>query len=426
MIKQKYSKTILLFILFLSFGVLTLAYGTLSQENNVQTPVVRLGNPFLNDRKKDRALNVWDLQVFDGKIYIAGGSTIDNAGPINVWAYHPTTQSFEKEYTVAEEAIEHYKVFDNQLYIPAADPRGNDANKFYRKEIDGEWTKYASHTVKLAHVRDLIKTKSGDLLLVGNNRNPNNKNQDAPGTAISTDNGVSFQGAGVNNSPSVGNVVLVDYNWFFSVFSYQNTIYAPTSMLKDAWTSPGTIAVYDEQQKSFILDSQLDNSEFIPQKQIRENQGKYGFETIYRIWNPIEFNHSLVYPVRSYSNSSNQQEYQENYMNSLGMYLKEGMGKTPQVLKLPHKAVGEDVLVINNELYVLANRKQAGDRFIIYVYKTNDPSNKKGWQKVLSFKSSNKARSFEYLDDKFYFGLGQDYGDPIGKSGDILSYSIQQ
>ncbi|AFZ34360.1 hypothetical protein Sta7437_0769 [Stanieria cyanosphaera PCC 7437] len=423
MIRQKYRQKILLSVLLFSLTILILTCETLSREHYNHHAVVRLGNPSLNDGKVDRALNVWDLQVFDGKIYIAGGSTVNNAGPINVWAYNPATQSFIKEYTVNEEAIEHYKVFDNQLYIPAADPRGNDANKFYCKASDGQWTKYASNAVKLAHVRDLIETKSGDLLLVGNNRNPNNINQDAPGTAITTDNGASFQGAGVNNSPSINNVVLADYNWFFSVFSYQNKIYAPTSMLKDAWNSPGTIAVYELQEKSFILAPQLDNSEFIPQKQIKENKGKYGFETIYRIWHPVEFNHSLIYSVRSYSNSSNKQKYEENYMNSLGMYLKKGMGKTPEVVHLPHHAIGEDILVINNELYVLANRKIFCDRFIIYIYKTSNLSNKRGWQKVLSFKSSNKARSFEYLNGKFYFGLGQDYGEPINNSGEILSYT---
>ena len=111
-------------------------------------------------------------------------------------------------------------------------------------------------------------------------------------------------------------------------------------------------------------------------------------------------------------------------MNPLGFYYKQGMGKTPKEIKLPGGALGEDVLIINNKLYVLANKKKRGDRFIVYVYKTDRIGNKIKWQKVLQFTSSNQARSFEYLDDKFYFGLGQDYGDRINRSGDILSYQI--
>ena len=414
----------LLFISLVLIATYVLSSGNFSKNSKTDSSAVRLGNPLETDGKQGRALNVWDLQVFNGKIYIAGGSTVSNSGPINVWAYNPETQSFIKEYTVAEEAIEHYRVFNEQLYIPAADPIQGDSNKFYRKKKGDKWTKYASNTVKLAHVRDLFQTKSGFLLMVGNNRNSNNRNKDAPGTAITKDDGVSFQGAGVDNSPSIGNVVLADFNWFFSIFSYQNKIYAPTSILKDAWILPGTIAIYDKEKESFILDSKLDNSEFIPVQQIEENKGKYGFETIYRIWHPVEFKNSLVYPMRSYSNSSNRRKYKESYMNSLGMYLKKDMGKSPEILALPAQAIGEEILVINKELYVLANKKGFRNRFTTYVFKTIDPTNKNAWQKVLSFDSKNKARSFEYLDGTFYFGLGQDYGEAIGNSGDILSYQV--
>lgn len=420
---QKYSQKLLYISLFL-IAILVFSCNAVSQNNHSQNSVVRLGNPLAEDGKKGRALNVWDLQVFDNRIYLAGGSTVTNAGPINVWAYNPVTKTFENEYTVDEEAIEHFQVFDNELYIPAADPRHGDANKFYRKTINGEWKKYASEDIKLAHVRDLIKTKSGSLLLVGNNRNPDNQNNDAPGTAKTSDDGISFQGAGINDSPSVGDVVVADYNWFFSVFSYQETIYAPTSLLRDVWTSPGTIAIYDEDLKKFILDTKLDNSEFIPRSQIDINQGKYGLETIYRMWHPVEFNNSLVYPVRSYSNSDKKQQYLGKYMNSIGFYLKEDMGKTPIAIKLPHRALGEDVLIIDDELYILANKQIQPEKFAIYVYKTQEPLRAK-WSEVLHFNSTNKARSFEYLDGTFYFGLGQDYGEAISHSGDILSFTSQ-
>lgn len=420
---QKYKQELLFISLFL-IAILVFSWNAVSQNNHTANIVVKLGNPLAKDGIKGRALNVWDLQVFDNKIYIAGGSTVTNAGPINVWAYNPDTQSFENEYTVAEEAIEHFRVFDNELYIPAADPRHGDANKFYRQTINSKWKKYASKNVRLAHVRDLIKTRNVSLLFVGNNRNPDNKNNDAPGTAITTDDGISFQSAGIDDSPSVGDIVFTDYNWFFSVFSYQGKIYAPTSLLKDAWTEAGAIAIYDHKQEKFILDAKLDNSEFIPRSQIDINQGKYGFETIYRMWHPVEFNNCLVYPVRSYSNSNKKREYLGKYMNSIGFYLKEDMGKTPIEIKLPHRAKGEDILIIDGELYVLANKRINREKFLIYVYKTQEPLRGK-WSEVLHFNSTNKARSFEYLDGTFYFGLGQDYVEAISNSGDILSYTLQ-
>jgi hypothetical protein len=390
-----------------------------NSKNSIDEQVIRLGNPLAADGQAGRALNVWDLQVFNNKIYIAGGSTVTNSGPINVWAYNPATESFAQEYTVQEEAIEHYKVFSNQLYIPAADPRNFDHNKYYRQNIDNTWHKYTSESVKLAHVRDLIQTNKNHILLVGNNRNLN-QNIAAPGIAITTDGGLSFQGAGVDNIP---NQYLVDYNWFFAVFSYQNQIYAPSALLRDIDNYPNTIAVYNPETQKFFLDENLKNDEFIPRQQLGKSDDEINLYTIYRIWNPVEYKQYLIYPVRSYGNTG--QYYEQFYMNSLGMYLKEGMGRTPEIVKLPHRAVGEDILVINNELYVLANKKEVGDRFTIYVFKTSEPSNQKSWQNILSFESSNKARSFEYLNNKFYFGLGQDYGEAIANSGDILSYTIK-
>ncbi|MEO0011718.1 MAG: hypothetical protein RLZZ535_107 [Cyanobacteriota bacterium] len=413
--KLRLRVVILASLFLLSTTLVTCAFA--NSKNPIDEQVVRLGNPLAADGQTERALNVWDLQVFNHKVYIAGGSTVTNSGPINVWAYNPAINSFAKEYTIQEEAIEHYKVFGNQLYIPAADPRNADHNKYYRQNDDNTWRKYTSDRVKLAHVRDLIQTNENHILLVGNNRYLN-QDAAAPGIAITTNQGRSFQAAGVDNIP---NQYLVDYNWFFTVFSYQNQIYAPSALLRDIDNYPNTIAVYNPETQKFFLDKKLKNDEFIPKQQLGKNNNENNLYTIYRIWNPVEYGQYLIYPVRSYCNTA--QYYEQFYMNSLGMYLKEDIGKSPEVIKLPYKAIGEDILVINNELYVLANRKGFRDRFTIYVFKTNDPTNQNSWQKVVNFKNSNKARSFEYLDGKFYFGLGQDYGEAIANSGDILSYT---
>ena len=388
-------------------------------EIQLDESVTRLGNPLREDGMVGRALNVWDLQVFNGKVYIAGGSTVANTGPINVWAYDPITLTFDKEYTVDEEAIEHFKVFSERLYIPAADPRKGDANKFYRKSADGLWQKYESDAIKLAHVRDLIKTDNDEILMVGNNRNLNQIAN--PSIAITTDDGVSFQEAGISKS-QLSKVQLIDYNWFFSVFEYQDKIYAISSLLRDVGNYPGTISVYNPQTQKFEIDFDLRNDEFIPANDIGKSTVQQGNYIIYRIWNPLEFQNYLIYPVRSYSN--NKEKYEQAYMNSLGIYFKEKMGVTPKKVELPHNALGEDILIIDDELYVLANKKLQNNKFMIYVYKTESISDKIKWQKVLEFSCNNKARSFEYLNSTFYFGLGQDYGDPLGNSGDLISYEI--
>jgi hypothetical protein len=240
------------------------------QPTEIENALVNLGNPLATSGQTGRSLNVWDLQVFDGKIYVAGGSTVENTGPIDVWAYNPSQQKFEKEYKVEEEAIEHFRVFDNQLYIPAADPKIGDINKFYRRSMTGTWQLYQSDAVQLAHVRDLIKLETGEILLVGNNRSF--KDLSKPAIAITRDNGQTFEGAGIENPPSS------EFNWFFSVFAYQGKVFAPTSLLRDSVNELGAIAVYNPNKQKFELDPKLGNREFIPQSQFKSRQGQQGFD----------------------------------------------------------------------------------------------------------------------------------------------------
>jgi hypothetical protein len=419
MVLQYRHKLVALIAVFLTaFALAVVGFSLPSVKSE---PVVeRLGNPLLDDGLKNRALNVWDLQAFEGKIYLGGGSTVANVGPINVWAYDPSNKKFVKEFTVQEEAIEHYRVFGDRLYIPAADPTQGNRTKFYLRQSDGQWLKYASEVVELAHVRDLFKTSDNDLLLVGNSSEPEERTSRGTVIATPTTGGWLFKDGGVQNVASQ-EVILADFNWFFSVFQYQNQILATSSLLRDADDYPGAVTRYDPQAKKFTLNFELHSDEFIPQDLIGQGS-KYGLEVIYRPWHPVEFQDYLVYPVRSYSNSTD--NYRKAYMNSIGFLIKSGMGNSPQQLNLPQTALGEDVLVIDNELYVLANKKEGDDNSIIYVYKTDRLGRTIKWQEVLSFSSANKARSFEYLDGTFYFGLGQDYGEAIAHAGDILSYTL--
>lgn len=402
----------------LSLAIVLFATSACSQQApDVTNRLEVLGNPMASDGKTGRALNVWDLQSFGGKIYVAGGSTTQNSGPINVWAYNPTgEQGFAKEFTVNEEAIEQFRVFGNELYIPAADPKRGDTHKFYRRSLQTPWQLYQSKTPALAHVRDLLKTPAGDIVLVGNNRSAI-KDPSQPGAAVTRDQGTSFQGAGLEEPKNTA------ANWFFSIFSYQGSIYAPTSLLRDASNQPDVIGVYDPKHRKIELSPTLKNEEFIPQIQLGSQIGPQGADIIYRLWQPVEYNSALVYPVRSYSYTEAQ--YQSAYLNSIGFYVKRKMGATPSSVIFPDRqSVGEDTLIINEELYALTNAKVSSEKFWVYVYKTKAPGDIQSWQEVLRFESRNKARSFEYLDNTFYFGLGQDHSDLIGDSGRILSVTL--
>ena len=422
------SGTRLLFIFLFIISTLTFSCASLSQSSNSkkQAELVRLGNPSAEDGLRGRSLNVWDLQSFEQKIYLGAGSVAQNVGPISVWAYDPAKKTFIDEYTVPDEAIEHFQVIDDSLYIPAADPRSNDNIKYYHKPAGGEWEKIASPAVKLAHVRDIHQLEDQGLLIVGNGRSTQPKNRQPPGAALVNRSDATVVEVEVTGFPQADGVTFIDSTWFLSVFSFEDRIYALNSLLRDTGGYTGYLAKYNPQTQKLDLDWTIGAEEFIPLDNLDKKAGKYGRETIYHLWQTEEYGGDLVYTVKTFSNAnSNGKNYiKQNYLNSLGLFVKQSMGQPPQEIRFNRQAVGEDILAIDGELYALANQKHRQEDFTVSVYKTTTPAAIESWNEVLSFKSTNRARSFAYLDNTFYFGLGQDRGEAIASSGDILSYTL--
>ncbi|MFM2311642.1 MAG: hypothetical protein RLZZ04_918 [Cyanobacteriota bacterium] len=179
------------------------------------------------------------------------------------------------------------------------------------------------------------------------------------------------------------------------------------------------IAVYDQTQKKFELDYSLSNLDFISEDLNFDSD----LSIISRIWNTVEYRGNLIYSVRSYSIDT--RNTHQAYMNSLGIFIKKSLESKPLFVEFPaQQSLGENILLINDRLYALANKKQK-EHFVVYVYQLSSLNKNLEWQEILHFLGQNRARSFEYLDGKFYFGLGQDYGEAIANSGDILSYTTK-
>ena len=107
-------------------GFLLLGLAGLVQAVDITDRLVDLGNKPAEAGQRGDSRNVWDLQAFDGKIYIGMGSTVADSGPVPVWAFDHAAGAWDDapETQVNQEAIELYRVIDGRLYIPAADPKG--------------------------------------------------------------------------------------------------------------------------------------------------------------------------------------------------------------------------------------------------------------------------------------------------------------
>jgi len=108
------------------------------------------------------ARNIWDMKVFNNKIYIGAGNSANkppasNAGRVYVVSINPKNDKFKYEYKVAEEQINLFKIYDDTLYIPGHDATQRwDFGNLYEKQKNKEWMKYRT-IPKALHVYDLIK-----------------------------------------------------------------------------------------------------------------------------------------------------------------------------------------------------------------------------------------------------------------------------
>jgi len=83
--------------------------------------------------------------------------------------------------------------------------------------------------------------------------------------------------------------------------------------------------------------------------------------------------------------------------------------------------VGEDLKVIGNQIYALVNEKLGPNQFKVYVYVSNNPTDEaSSWEEVLALNTTNMARSFEYHNGYFYFGLGYNQGDGVEEAGQLI------
>jgi len=107
--------------------------------------VTVVGNP-LKERYPDNtdrtfARNIWDMIVYNGRIYIGSGDYWDNAGPVDIYSFEPGGNEFTLEYSAPDEMVSRFCVFDDKLVIPGNDPQESwDLGNLYIKEA-GTWRK---------------------------------------------------------------------------------------------------------------------------------------------------------------------------------------------------------------------------------------------------------------------------------------------
>lgn len=409
------------------FSIDILKCDNLNLDKDMTEELVYLGNIPLDLGFQYKERNIWDLQVYNDRIFMGYGNTTTNPGPIPLMAWDIDLDSFINYGIIRGEAIEKLRIIKDSLFIPNSDPKGDTRkyNVLYNGQLNEVILDY-----NMAHVRDIIPFNDRFYLL-GNTRCPNTFSMDCSGI-LELDNSTYQTDLLISELSEADPYINARWNWFFGGWTYQNKLIIPNAMFNEIYAQNLTIK---DAQFFTITDSEItwsanvDESErlihqhFFPADTMTTSlDDTIKFHTILRPHTSMEIADKLVYTLRSYSiNQGYGNLYLKEYNNSRGIYLKESLYDHATEILFPEpNAVGEDILSIEGKLYVLANKKLSNGMYKVFVYNTEAPTNNPScWQELFHFKSSNLARSFEYDDDNFYFGLGLNDGDDTGAAGEL-------
>ena len=86
--------------------------------------------------------NIWDMYLYENKIFFGTGDGNANTGPITVYAYDLNTKEFFESGVLKDEVINIFLVVDNILVAPGIDSTQNNNISNYNTYENGEWIQH--------------------------------------------------------------------------------------------------------------------------------------------------------------------------------------------------------------------------------------------------------------------------------------------
>jgi len=505
-------------LVLISIGIMCIKTPLLALD--VSSQIETLGNPYQSDYPDGEdiyARNIWDLQVYQGKVYLgAGNSSNDgpaqNAGPVNIYSYNPVINQFSKEGEVDDEQIDLYRVLNGDLYIPGHDAlerwsRGN----FYRLGSDNQWDKIRNIPDAI-HVYDMAYN-NGKLYAALGARSGSE-------VAVSDDDGETWEKILLGRSrvysfmsiahqlfaiKSIRDKAYMQDNDYNNLYTMINPVSATATILADMVSIPSSsgntilepvektidsinyflLAINHvlssdvsvsyttrngtaEASKDYIETSGVATIQAgeqhiaipVPIKADDKPESDESFSLI--ISNPLGANFpggvteihsehlisgnqveiaSAVTPdelfpdfnfdnnkvgkiLRPVSSSNGITLYIGAYTHNDHQYLPFGLFRVSEegIKKVDLNASYQiwDLLIIDNKVNVLVSELLSNNTYQIRVI-TSGIDDLILWEEIFNFNQTTFARSFEYIDGDYYFGLGTEIDDPDNWSQKELS-----
>jgi len=362
--------------------------------HDVTARVERLGNPYQErypDGETTYARNIWDMQAFQGALYLGAGNSSNigpapNAGPVPIVRFDPGTRTFVREGKVDDEQIDIFQIHDGQLFIPGHDPRESwEWGNFYSREKNAAWIKHRNipgglHTYSLAWHQGKLFGALGI--------------RQGAAVAVSEDQGKSWTLAPLGRWRVYGFLHVAGKLYVSKHFPAA----AQWKKLPEAQRAPHYPVYEYTPPNAFTARPDLTHETLFPGASLQAKLAT-------KIVRPLAADGKSIY-IGAYAHNDHQ------YL-PFGIFVATSLeAGHPQVEKIPLEETEQpwDLLLHDGYLYVLTSTKQDGAvRIKVWRAPLNDLAQ---LSEVLEFIAPTFARSFEILGNDFYFGLGCEIENP--------------
>ena len=321
-----------------------------------------------------------DVKVWDGKVYRAAGDYDKNSGSTVILAYNIATQSWETTGTANDEAIHGFVEIGGTLYAPGIDSTGGwDTGNFYVLGEDGKW-QMTSNLPNGIHCFDMIEYGGKIFAGLGTETLGNT-------VAVSQDKGQTFTFVPLYRDGVLLDTSSYEYSRTYAFAEYDGSLYALILFKKTGVTSYDTfIFRYDNEKMVYqsVADSRL--------------TGKTGRN----YWQG-----KLEWKGVCYLTST--------ALNAITDFSKP---ETHRQISMPNGGVVSDILLHNDQLYVLSYTFQEDMTCKVVIYKSAT-GEEGAFREVVSFDYAGIPISFDFDGDHIYIGIGNSVTDQ-SKTGMIL------
>ena len=341
-----------------------------------------LGNPYSADYISGEAIyarNIWDMQYYQGKIYLGAGNSSNigpaqNAGRVYIISLNPKTDKFHFDYKVAEEQIDLFKVYGNTLYVPGHDATQKWTYGNIYTQKNGKWNKFRTLPNAL-HVYDLVEKDGKIFTAVGLNKKGS--------VFISDKKAQKWR----QLSQGRGRV--------YSLLEVADELFATkTFRLKDS--KKLSMTQWSSRFNSFSSRYDLNIRKMFPNTKLKNDSIK--------IIKPLKFGNEALY-IGAYKHNDHQNI-------SFGLYKASIKNKILNIKKVKIQSgfIPRDIIKRKKSIYVLVTKDNIkNSQTKVLKFNKHNFSN---YEEIIKFNYPSFARSFEEANGWFYFGIGSEVKSP--------------